>query len=172
MVSALQKYTSRLGGILLGSQKTADLINAMDYMKFFSKRISVDSIELARLFKASAVVVCGWALIETPLELGGSTDSTSLLAVVVSKVLICLIGAAAIANLRFARQVFAFICAASVFAIAPALPLEYMRCFPIALFSTVECIAKAACVASFAIATLAGDSVGENLSVLTRPADD
>ncbi|MBP0595038.1 hypothetical protein J8I87_36345 [Paraburkholderia sp. LEh10] len=141
-------------------------------MKFLSQSISVDGIESARLFKASVVVVCGWALIEAPLELGGSTNSTSLFAVVVSKVLICLIGAGAIANLRIACQVFAFVCGASVFAIAPALPLEYMRCFSIALFSTVECIAKAACVASFAIASFGGNSVGENMNVLNRTADD
>jgi hypothetical protein len=71
--------------------------------------------------------------------------------------------------LRFAS---AFICGASVLAIAPALPLEYTRCFPIALFSTVECISKAACVASLAVAAMTSDGVGERLSVPNRTADE
>lgn len=157
-------------------QKTTDLINPMNHKEFFSKRVPKDSAELTpkwqRVFKASVIVVCGWAAIEAPLELGGSIDTTLLLAVVASKVLMCLIGAAAIAHQRFARQVFTFVCGASVFAVAPVIPVEYMRCFPIALFSTVECIAKAVCVASFVIGSLTGDSGGENLSVLNRAADD
>ena len=48
--------------------KTVDMINPMDYMKGFLQRISLHVIELAtkseRLFKASVVEVCGWALIE------------------------------------------------------------------------------------------------------------
>ncbi|MCP3709940.1 hypothetical protein M3I54_23655 [Paraburkholderia sp. CNPSo 3274] len=105
-----------------------------------------------RPFKISVVAVCCWVLIEAPLELSGSISSTSLLAVLASKVVMCLIGFAAIGGLRFTRHVFAFICAASVFAVAPALPLEYAHSVAIALVSTVECIAKAACVVAFAIA--------------------
>ncbi|MEM5383359.1 hypothetical protein VSR68_07120 [Paraburkholderia phymatum] len=157
-------------------RKTARLINPMDYEEDFSKSVSSDSLELTpkseRLFKASVIAVCGWALIEAPLELGGSINSTSLLALVASKILIGLIGTAAIVNLRFARQVFMFICGASVFAIAPALPLEYTHSVPVALFSTVECLGKAACVASFVIASLARESVGEHLSVGNRKGVD
>jgi hypothetical protein len=164
------------GGFLVDSRKTDDSFNPMDYEEVFSKRFLKDLVELTleskRLFKASVVVVCGWVLIEAPLELGGSINATSLLAVVASKVLMGLIGTAAIANLRFARQVFTFICGASVLAIAPALPLEYTRCLSIALFSTVECIVKAACVASFAIASLAEDGVSAHLSVGKRAVDD
>ena len=91
----------------MDSRKTADSFNPMDYEEVFSKRVLKDPIELTleseRLFKASVVVVCGWVLIEAPLELGGSINATSLLAVVASKVLMGLIGTAAIANLRFVR---------------------------------------------------------------------
>ena len=104
-----------------------------------------------RPFKLSVIAVCCWVLIEAPLELSGSISSTALLAVLASKLLMCLTGFAAIAGLRFTRHVFAFICAASVFAVVPALPLEYARSVAIALVSTVECVAKAACVAAFAI---------------------
>jgi hypothetical protein len=141
-----------------------------------SKRVPKDPIEPTpksrRLFNALVIAVCGWALVETPLELGGSPDFTALLAVAVSKVLIILIGTAAVVNLRFARQVFTFLCGASVFAIAPALPLEYARSVGIAIVSTVECIGKAACVASFAIVPLASAGVRTRLSARNRRAAD
>jgi hypothetical protein len=138
--------------------------------------VSVDADDLAsrseRLFKVSVIVVCCWILIEAPLELSGSINSTSLLAVVASKVLICLIGFAAIVDLRLTRHVFAFICAASVLAVAPALPLEYKRSIALALVSTVECLGKAACVAAFVMASRDGDSVSERLSEGRRTAND
>jgi hypothetical protein len=116
-------------------------------------KISVDADDMAsrpeQLFKVSVMAVCCWILIEAPLELSGSIDSTALLAVVVSKVLICLIGVGAIVDLRLTRHVFAFICASSVFAVAPALPLEYARSGALALVSMGECLVKAACVVAF-----------------------
>jgi hypothetical protein len=145
-------------------------------MRLFSQRTSVDAIELTpgpgRLFTISVIAVCVWALIEAPLELGGALNSTALLAVAASKVLIILIGMAAVLNLRFARQVFTFLCGASVFAIAPALPLEYTRSVAIAIFSTVECIAKAACVTSFAIAPLVSGGVSARLRLRGRRTVD
>ncbi|WP_413184753.1 hypothetical protein [Paraburkholderia sacchari] len=118
-------------------------------------RADVDDLtsRAERPFKLSVVTVCCWVLIEAPLELSGSISSTGLLAVLASKILICLAGFGAMAGLRFTRHVFAFICAASVFAVAPALPLEYARSAAIALVSTVECIAKTACVVAFAFAS-------------------
>jgi hypothetical protein len=119
----------------------------------YVSKVSASADDMAsrpeHLFKVSVVAVCCWILIEAPLELSGSIDSTALLAVVVSKVLICLIGVGAIFNLRLTRHVFAFICASSVFAVAPALPLEYARSVALALVSTVECLGKAACVVAF-----------------------
>jgi hypothetical protein len=150
----------------------ADSINPMDYTNAFAQCASVDAAESTskseRRFKTLVLVVCGWALIEAPMELGGSISSTALLAVVVSKVLIGLIGTAAFANLRFARQVFTFICGVSVFAIAPALPLEYTRSVAIALMSTVECVVKAVCVASFAIAPFVSVGASARRSLRNR----
>lgn len=122
------------------------------------QRVSEEGVALSkrweRLFIPFVTGVCFWSLIEIPLELGVSIDSRRLLVVAASKVMMICVGVAAIVNLRFARQVFAFICAASVLAIAPALPIEYGQCVSIALFSTVECIGKCSCVAVAAIASL------------------
>src|SRR5215469_14881561 len=55
------------GGVLVDRRKTIDLINPMDYREVFSERVPKDVIELTakseRLFKASVILVCGWALI-------------------------------------------------------------------------------------------------------------
>ncbi|MCP3725808.1 hypothetical protein M3I53_22195 [Paraburkholderia sp. CNPSo 3272] len=150
--------------------------DSIDYKDALSARVQKNPVRFAQkcdlLYNAFVIAVCSWAVVEFPLELGGSIDPNGLLALVVSKVLLGLIGTAAIANLRFARQVFTFICGVGAFAIAPALPLEYTRCVAIAVFSTVECIGKAACVASFAIASSAGGSVDAHLSVRKRTTDD
>ncbi|MEM5425273.1 hypothetical protein [Paraburkholderia ferrariae] len=142
----------------------------------YASKISVNADDMAsrpeHLLKVSVMAVCCWILIEAPLELSGSIDSTSLLAVVASKVLICLIGVGAIVDLRLTRHVFAFICASSVFAVAPALPIEYAHSVALALVSTVECLVKAACVVAFAITSRDGDSVGERLSEDRRTASD
>ena len=60
-------------------------------------------------------------------------------------------GVAAVTKTRFARQTFAFICGASVLAIAPGLPMEFEQSFAIAMISTVECFTKAACVLAFGV---------------------
>ena len=106
-----------------------------------------------RVFKALILLVCGWSLIEAPLELGVSGAQAGLLALLVSKLVVVGIGLAAVAKTRFARETFVFICVASVLAIAPALPMEFKQSFAIALFSIVECFSKAACVIAFGVAS-------------------
>jgi len=127
-------------------------------MWVFAQRVSKNVVGVAtqweRPFKPIVAIVCIWSLIETPLELGVSVDSERLLVVALPKLVMLLIGVAAIADRRYARQAFTFICASSVLAIAPALPIEYGRCIPVALFSTVECLGKGMCVTVFAIVSL------------------
>jgi hypothetical protein len=106
-----------------------------------------------RMFKTLALIVCGWSLIEAPLELGVSDAHAGLLAVLLSKLAVVGTGLAAVAKVRFARETFAFLCGASVLAIAPALLTEFNQSFAIAMFSTVECFSKAACVMAFGVAS-------------------
>ena len=93
--------------------------------------------------------ICGWSLIEAPFEYGASTDDTWLLALIVAKLIIVFTGAAAIADVRFARSIFAFVCGTSVLAIAPGLPLEFQRSVAISLLSLIECASKTAFVIAF-----------------------
>jgi hypothetical protein len=143
------------------SKKAADSIDPVEYEEALSERPPDTPVALEsqwdHLFKVCVIVVCVWAVIESPLELDDPIDLIGLLALVASKLMIGLIGTAAIANLRFAQQLFTFVCGAGVLAIAPALPLEYTRSVVIALLSTVECLGKTACVALFALASLARD---------------
>jgi hypothetical protein len=106
-----------------------------------------------RVLKTLVLVVCGWSLIEAPLELNVSDAYAGVLALVLSKLVLIGTGLAAVAKVRFAREVFAFICGASVLAIAPGLPTEFKQSFAIAMISAVECISKAACVLAFGLAT-------------------
>lgn len=111
------------------------------------------SITLDHITKMTLFGVCGWSLIETPLEISVLNSSTWLLALVVSKFIVILTGAGAIARIRVARAIFAFICGASVLAIAPALPLVYTRSFEIEVISIVECVLKAACFCALCLSS-------------------
>jgi hypothetical protein len=106
-----------------------------------------------RLFNMLVLAICGWSLLEVPLELGLSDSYTRLLALLVSKLVVLGTGFAAIARVRFTRGIFSFICGASVLAVTPGLPLEFNQCFVIAVVSSIECIGKAACVMVFCIAS-------------------
>jgi hypothetical protein len=107
-----------------------------------------------RVLKTLILTVCAWSLIEAPLELDMSDPVTGVLALLVSKLVVVGTGLAAFAKVRFAYGMFAFICGASLLAVAPALPTEFKQSFAIALFSTIECFSKAACVMAIGLASL------------------
>jgi len=109
-----------------------------------------------RAFRTLVPVVCVWALIETPLELDTSDAPAAVAALFLSKLVVFGIGLAAIAKVRFARETFAFICGASVLAIAPSLPMEFNQSLAIGIISLVECFIKAACVMAFLITSSRG----------------
>jgi hypothetical protein len=78
--------------------------------------------------KASAIAVFGWSLIEATLQLGISMGSDWLCALAASKILMGMIGTVSIVNLHLARQFTIGLCGVGVSLMAPALPLEYIRC--------------------------------------------
>jgi hypothetical protein len=119
-----------------------------------SKHAADRMMRFERPLKTLVTVVCAWSLIEASFEIGVSIDSEGMLSVVLLKFAMFMIGVGAVADRCYARQAFMFICAVSVLAIAPALPIEYGRCVPIALFSTVECIGKGTCATVLAIASM------------------
>lgn len=143
----------------MNARETADSVTSLhgDALRSEPRWIQTDADTVnacsERMFKTLVLVVCGWSLIEAPLELGVSDAHTVVLALLLSKLVVVGTGFAAVAKARFARETFAFICGASVLAIAPALPTEFNQSFAMAMFSTVECFSKAACVMAFGVAS-------------------
>jgi hypothetical protein len=110
-------------------------------------------ITLDRITKMTIFGVCGWSLIEIPLEIGTLNLNSWLLALAVSKFIVILTGTAAIARVQVARAIFALGCGVSVLAIVPALPFVYTRSVEIAVISTVECVLKAACLGALCLSS-------------------
>jgi hypothetical protein len=143
----------------VNARETADSVTRLDAgalpLKPSWTQTNADTVNTlsGRIFKTLVLVVCGWSLIEAPLELGVSDAHAGLLALFLSKLVVVGIGLAAVVRVRFAREMFAFICGASVLAIAPALPMEFNQSFAIAIFSSIECFSKAACVIAFGVAS-------------------
>ncbi|MGF6935939.1 hypothetical protein OKW41_005101 [Paraburkholderia sp. UCT70] len=118
-----------------------------------------------RAVTALIFAICGWSIIEAPFECSASSDDTWLLALVVAKLIIIAAGVAAIADVRFARGIFAFICGTSVLGIAPELPFEFKHSVAISLLSLIECTGKTA----FVIVFCTGPMRERKLSVSCRP---
>ena len=143
----------------MSAKETAYSVTSLHSDALLSKprRIQTDADTVnalsERVFKTLVLVVCAWSLIEAPLELGVSDAHVGLLALLLSKLVVVGTGLAAVAKARFARKTFAFLCSASVLAIAPALPVEFKQSFAIAIFSSVECFIKAMCVMAFGVAS-------------------
>jgi hypothetical protein len=83
--------------------------------------------------------VLGWSLVELPWEITATDTQRDFWALICAQALLAAVVWAMARGARWARVVFLAICATSVIAIAPNLPLE-VRSFPLgAAFSTVEC---------------------------------
>lgn len=135
--------------------KTVDTVN---YLKCDEPLSGLHPIRTTRIperaLKALIVCVCGWSLLEAPLEFEVSNTGAWLPALIVSKLIVVTAGCAAIIHVRFARSVFTLMCAASVLAIAPALPMEFKRSVVMGVVSMVECFSKAAYAAAFGVVSL------------------
>jgi hypothetical protein len=98
-------------------------------------------------------LVLGWSLIELPWEISATDTRREFWALICAQFLLAAVVWAVARGAKWARIVFLAICATSVIAIAPNLPLE-VRSYPLgAAFSAVECALKllALLVAGFAI---------------------
>jgi hypothetical protein len=159
MASATVSRQSEPGGYVVKASEMADPATSLrdDALPLTPRWTEMDAGTVTalseRAFKILVFVVCGWSLLEAPLELGVSNAPAALLALFLSKLVMLGTGLAAVAKVRFARGTFAFICGASVLAIAPALPMEFNQSFTIAMFSALECFCKAACVIAFGVAS-------------------
>ncbi|SDG25788.1 hypothetical protein [Paraburkholderia phenazinium] len=104
-----------------------------------------------RAMQVFIALVCVWSLIETPWEVSPGDGTTRIAALLLAKCLLLAAGAAAFFGVRYARPVFAFLCGASVLAVASTLPFEYAISHELFTLSLIECVCKVALVASYAI---------------------
>jgi hypothetical protein len=107
-----------------------------------------------RAMLVSIALVCAWSIVEIPWELNATDGFARFAALVLSKCLLLGFGAAAFFGVRYVRMFFALVCAASVFALGSALPLEYAVAHPLFVLSLVECVCKLAFVVSYAIGSI------------------
>jgi hypothetical protein len=113
-----------------------------------------------RFAACSVLLVILWSLIETALELTQTSDGSPAVVVVLSTVAIVTMGSLALFQLRWAKQVFLFICALSILAIAPALCFE-LTARPAGFFySLIECAVKAAAFVAIVLERDAGGQRG------------
>jgi len=103
-----------------------------------------------RAMQVSIALVCAWSIVETPWELSPADGQTRVIALMLAKCLLLGVGTAAFFGVRYTRPFFAFLCAASVFALASTLPLEYAIARELFALSLIECVCKIALVASYA----------------------
>jgi hypothetical protein len=96
-------------------------------------------------------LACAWSIVETPWELSPTDGIGRFVALMLAKCLLLAVGAAAFFGVRYARALFAFLCASSVFAVASTLPFEYTISHELFMLSLVECVCKVALVVSYAI---------------------
>ncbi|WP_144151307.1 hypothetical protein [Paraburkholderia sp. BCC1885] len=102
-----------------------------------------------RAMQVSIVLVGVWTIVEMPWELSPTDSLARLAALLLAKCLLLGIGVAAFFGVRYARGFLAFVCAASVFALASTLPLEYAIARQLFTLSLIECLSKIALVASY-----------------------
>jgi hypothetical protein len=99
--------------------------------------------------RISTIGVCAWSLFEIPWEISPADDFMQICALLVGELALIGIGLCALAQARFARVVFTFLCCASVLAVGSALPSEYAASPQFFGLSLVECLLKATVVTTY-----------------------
>jgi hypothetical protein len=97
-----------------------------------------------------AAGVCSWSLMLAPIEAATTDGSTQMWALITAKLMLLGVGCCAIAGIAPLRHIFVFVCAVSVLAVAPALPLTYAVSTVMFALSMVDCGLKSALVWSYA----------------------
>ena len=88
------------------------------------------------------LMISAWEVAKTPWEIGNDHDTAVIAALLVGKLLILSSAVAALLRIRLCMDIFTFICAASVLAIAPALPVEIQVSTVLFVLTLAECFLK------------------------------
>ncbi|MGF6640839.1 hypothetical protein [Paraburkholderia sp. MM6662-R1] len=90
----------------------------------------------------SALVVCWWELIKITLDFALTDSDAALGATVGTRLIVVVSGLAVVGDAPFARPVFCFLCAMSVLAVGPAIPLELTDSLLVPAVSFIDCVTK------------------------------
>jgi hypothetical protein len=102
--------------------------------------------------RASALaLVIVWSLVELPAESALAHGSSERLALWCSKLIVSFLALLAGLRVRWAENIFTFICALSVLVIVPALYTELSASQTAFLYSLIECIVKAMMLATLVL---------------------
>ncbi|CAB3809153.1 hypothetical protein LMG28614_06962 [Paraburkholderia ultramafica] len=100
------------------------------------------------------LLICWWSLVQLPLDVDVRESDMWMILIVAARLIVTVIGLAAVIDVRFAHASFSFLCSVSVLAIAPQLPLEFQRSLESALVLAIDCIGKAALILTICVQSL------------------
>ncbi|MCP3705580.1 hypothetical protein M3I54_00995 [Paraburkholderia sp. CNPSo 3274] len=88
--------------------------------------------------------ICWWSLVETVLDFVTGNGCTAFAAAIAANLIVVTVGLAVVMNVRFAREIFAFLCGVSILALGSGIPLAFSDSMWIPLISLIDCGSKLA----------------------------
>jgi hypothetical protein len=89
-----------------------------------------------------ALAICWWALIQTTLDFVLTDGDVALSGTIGTRLIEVVAGLAVVVDARFARPTFCFLCAMSVLAVGPRIPIEFTDSLLASAMSFIDCLAK------------------------------
>ncbi|CAB3791186.1 hypothetical protein LMG28614_03244 [Paraburkholderia ultramafica] len=107
---------------------------------------------------AATLVVCSWTLIETALDFLWTISEAAFAAALSARLVLLGAGIASLVRVRHAATVFSFLCAMSVFALAPSTPVAFDQSALLGCVVVIDCVTKAYFLACLYAGTVRSDS--------------
>ncbi|MEM5401101.1 MULTISPECIES: hypothetical protein [Paraburkholderia] len=90
----------------------------------------------------ATLLICWWSLVETALDFVTGNGNSDFASAIAANLIVVIAGLAVVMNVRFAREIFAFLCGVSILALGSRLPLAFADAMWIPLISLVDCGGK------------------------------
>jgi len=92
----------------------------------------------------ATLLICWWSLVETALDFVTGNGNRDFASAIAANLIVVIAGLAVVMNVRFAREIFAFLCGVSILALGSRLPLAFGDSLWMPLISLVDCGSKLA----------------------------
>ncbi|TDG02130.1 hypothetical protein E1N52_41300 [Paraburkholderia guartelaensis] len=90
----------------------------------------------------ATLLICWWSLVETALDFVTGNGNRDFASAIAANLIVVIAGLAVVMNVRFAREIFAFLCGVSILALGSRLPLAFGDSLWMPLISLVDCGSK------------------------------